>query len=111
LFSGPARKSARAPPLSPANRSTTLPFQPSTAAQHLQRRGPDALAAQRGPLNRARAHRWSLTRGPRTSSPSSSRVRHGLRPRRHRFLLGPAYLARPASRGAPRRPIKPLPHP
>jgi hypothetical protein len=31
LFSGPVRKSARAPPLSPAARSTTLPFQPTAA--------------------------------------------------------------------------------
>jgi hypothetical protein len=55
LFSGSARKSARAPPLSPAGRSTTLPNRPSSAAALLPspcRRSPASFPAQRSPVSR-----------------------------------------------------------
>jgi hypothetical protein len=60
LFSGPVRKSARAPLLSPAARSTTLPFQPTAARLRFLAQ----CAAVPASLSACRASRPSKLPGP-----------------------------------------------
>jgi hypothetical protein len=112
LFSGPARESARAPPLSSAGRSTTLPNRPSPAAALLPspcRRSPASVPAQRSPASRP-----ALPRCPTEADGGAPPVISFLRPDPNPSL-GQGRAAAPAPRGPVRQGpvayLRPLPVP